>query len=266
VEPDLAANAVEPDIVAEAAGLDRVVEPGTAPNEVELGEEGASGDPAVDVETGSSSVQRARLRPGPGLIPRPVKPAPSLSSTDPLDWESAWEEPPVEEAPHYEEVPADADLVYLKDDFTDEETPAAFVEESATAEVEEAVEPETVEPEAVEPEETHDETPPAGVPPQRELVLDLGRLEVEQRKSEPEPPIALPEPPEEVVEPDLELLFAGAPMPDEERSGLFGAVRSAFARNRGGVHEHQFVEAPGGIGIVRQICAECGYISIGVSD
>jgi hypothetical protein len=29
---------------------------------------------------------------------------------------------------------------------------------------------------------------------------------------------------------------------------------------------HEFVEAPGGIGIVRQICAECGYISIGVTD
>jgi hypothetical protein len=62
-------------------------------------------------------------------------------------------------------------------------------------------------------------------------------------------------------------LFAGAPTPEGERSGLFGAVRSAFARNRGGgPHEHQFVEAPGGIGIVRQICADCGYISIGVSD
>jgi hypothetical protein len=50
-----------------------------------------------------------------------------------------------------------------------------------------------------------------------------------------------------------------------ERSGLLGAVRSAFARSKV-THEHQFVEAPGGIGIVRQICAECGYISIGLSD
>jgi hypothetical protein len=54
-------------------------------------------------------------------------------------------------------------------------------------------------------------------------------------------------------------------VPPAERGGLLGAVRSAFARNRVS-HQHEFVEAPGGIGIVRQICAECGYISIGVND
>jgi hypothetical protein len=100
----------------------------------------------------------------------------------------------------------------------------------------------------------------------REVVVDLGNLEAEQAA----PTLANPADEEplidDMVEPDLELLFAGAPGPEGERSGLFGAVRSAFARNRGGAHEHQFVEAPGGIGIVRQICAECGYISIGVAD
>ncbi len=50
-----------------------------------------------------------------------------------------------------------------------------------------------------------------------------------------------------------------------DKSGLFGAVRSAFVRNKG-AHEHEFVEAPGGIGIIRHICNECGYISIGVNE
>jgi hypothetical protein len=99
----------------------------------------------------------------------------------------------------------------------------------------------------------------------KELVLDLGRLEIDR----PSPaPVAVGDQGQgdDVFEPDLELLFAGAPMPESERSGLLGAVRSAFTRNRGTAHEHQFVEAPGGIGIVRQICADCGYISIGVAD
>jgi hypothetical protein len=91
----------------------------------------------------------------------------------------------------------------------------------------------------------------------RDLVVDLGQYEARGRR-EPgpvEPPISSPSPKEPAM--------AAAVAPD--RSGLLGAVRSAFARNKV-AHEHQFVEAPGGIGIVRQICAECGYISIGLSD
>ena len=83
-----------------------------------------------------------------------------------------------------------------------------------------------------------------------QMVIDLDHVHVDETAS---------------LEPDLELLFAGAPAPEGEKSGLLGAVRSAFARNKTS-HEHEFVEAPGGIGIVRQICAECGYISIGVAD
>jgi hypothetical protein len=47
------------------------------------------------------------------------------------------------------------------------------------------------------------------------------------------------------------------------KGGIMGAVRSAFVRNRV-EHTHVYVEAPGGLGIKRQICAECGHISIGV--
>jgi hypothetical protein len=91
----------------------------------------------------------------------------------------------------------------------------------------------------------------------RDLMVDLGQFEARGRRGpEPvEPPISSSFPKEPAM--------AAAVAPD--RSGLLGAVRSAFARNKV-AHEHQFVEAPGGIGIVRQICAECGYISIGLSD
>jgi hypothetical protein len=89
----------------------------------------------------------------------------------------------------------------------------------------------------------------------RDLVVDLGHYE--GRGSQGEQPA-------EVQSDGKEPVLTGAP-PEPERAGLLGAVRSAFARNKV-VHEHAFVEAPGGIGIVRQICEECGYISIGVSD
>lgn len=46
-----------------------------------------------------------------------------------------------------------------------------------------------------------------------------------------------------------------------ERSGLMGAVRSAFTRGSRN-HVHDFMPAPGGMGISRSICRECGYVSI----
>jgi hypothetical protein len=228
------------------------------------------------------------MRPGPGLIPREVTriaPVPSSLSNEPLDWETAWEEPPSHEEA-YDEPPADADRVFLEEDSGPDTTSTPGDEAVETvAETVEASSDETVDNPALEGEDGP-----------REVVLDLGRLEVDQRRAEPgvlpvaepvteqvtEPadePVAEPVadpvavavadhgyPGDELLEPDLELLFAGAPGTEGERSGLFGAVRSAFTRNRAAVHVHEFVEAPGGIGIVRQICAECGYISIGVSD
>jgi hypothetical protein len=93
----------------------------------------------------------------------------------------------------------------------------------------------------------------------RDLVVDLGQYEA-RRRGEGTAPEAPPTP-TLPREPAMATVSTDAP----ERSGLLGAVRSAFARSKV-THEHQFVEAPGGIGIVRQICAECGYISIGLSD
>jgi hypothetical protein len=91
----------------------------------------------------------------------------------------------------------------------------------------------------------------------RDLVVDLGQYEGRRGTG----PTDEPPTPQTSKQPVL----TGAPATSSERSGLLGAVRSAFARNKV-PHEHEFVEAPGGIGIVRQICAECGYISIGLSD
>ena len=88
-------------------------------------------------------------------------------------------------------------------------------------------------------------------------VLDLSGLE--EGSSAPEaPPVTSPTSltPSNRVEPEPVLTGAG-----KDRSGLMGAVRAAF---KGGPkdHDHQFIEAPGGIGITRYVCEECGYVSI----
>ncbi|HEU5111673.1 MAG TPA: hypothetical protein VFU96_00050 [Acidimicrobiia bacterium] len=258
IEPvlDEADGTVETDETAETddvPALAAEIEPNSAPAVA-----------SIEVET-----SRAQLRPGPGLIPRRVQRPRDEEEMEPSIspfWDEAWAEPPIEDEP-YDDVPPDADLVLI-----DNEPPvaaAAVVEvgedvDLAADQVEPIVAEETAAaPAAPAPwEATHDdalEEPVSvdewAVAPQveeairPEVVVDLDHLHVEPTS----------------VESDLELLFAGAPTPEGEKSGLLGAVRSAFARNKT-THEHEFVEAPGGIGIVRQICADCGYISIGVSD
>jgi hypothetical protein len=197
----------------------------------------------------------------------------SWSSTEPPDWDAAWEEPPPHEEP-YDELPSDAALIFA-DEVPAGEDPASGEGETESA-IDQPVEMVGLEDDLPDPDAIQEQ--PAGIveelpavtteaePGAREIVLDLGNLEVEQAAPTLAETAVLEPVIEDMVEPDLELLFAGVPGSEGERSGLFGAVRSAFARNRGGTHEHQFVEAPGGIGIVRQICADCGYISIGVAD
>ena len=218
---------------------------------------GDTPEPGItEPEALSPPVTPVPLRPGPGLIPRQVTritPVPSSQSTEPLDWEAAWVEPPEYEDDPYEDLPPDADLVYIEEEA--EPVPVEEQEESIPQE----------DPAPVEGHDPDEVPGPQGETAPEEVVLDLGRLEGDKRRPRA-PAEGGRDPDDDMVEPDLELLFAGAPVPAGERSGLFGAVRSAFARNKGGAHEHQFVEAPGGIGIVRQICADCGYISIGVAD
>jgi hypothetical protein len=222
---------------------------------------------AEAVDDAGAEVLRAPLRPGPGLIPRRVERTPAKEEAEPA-WDEAWLEPPVEDEP-YDDVPLDANLVFADED------PQVEVAEEADAPVTEAEEG-LIEEEAIFAEMTAQPSEPslptaeesadddavassvedwmvvaaAEETARPEMVVDLDHLHIDESTS---------------LEPDLELLFAGAPSPEGEKSGLLGAVRSAFARNKTS-HEHEFVEAPGGIGIVRQICADCGYISIGVSD
>jgi hypothetical protein len=87
-------------------------------------------------------------------------------------------------------------------------------------------------------------------------VLDLNGLE----KAGVSGPPQAPPPPSFTavnrVEPEPALTGAG-----KDRSGLMGAVRAAF-KSGPKDHDHQFIEAPGGIGITRYVCEECGYVSI----
>ena len=84
----------------------------------------------------------------------------------------------------------------------------------------------------------------------KQLVVDLGKFEEPGGEKE----VGVDGQPESVL--------TGAP---KEKSGIIGAVRGAFSRS-GRNHEHVFVEAPGGIGIGRSICEDCGFVSISSSD
>ncbi len=190
----------------------------------------------------------APLRPGPGLVSRRI-PEESMSEVDPAEAFQPEPEPmPVTDAvpePAADTVPEPAADIELE--------PAADVEQKTVAEVE-AV-PESSEPEPPAAEEP-DPVPVPGpdVEPPRRLVVDLGAFEQVDT-------VAAPTTTLEPREPALAATTAAA----ADKSGLLGAVRAAFVRNKG-AHSHEFVEAPGGIGIIRHICNECGYISIGVND
>ncbi|MGD2101636.1 MAG: hypothetical protein PVG83_05315 [Acidimicrobiia bacterium] len=91
-------------------------------------------------------------------------------------------------------------------------------------------------------------------------LVDLKDFE-DGRDKEPPPPSAPSRPPQPEPQPETQPALAGASA--KEKAGLMGAVRAAF---RGGArdHEHQFTEAPGGLGITRYVCEDCGYVSISV--
>jgi outer membrane biosynthesis protein TonB len=128
-----------------------------------------------------------------------------------------------------------------------EEEPAPEPEPEPVAEEEPAPEPE---PEPVAEEEPAPEPEPEPAVVGASPVVDLSDLEHE--------PESLPDPDKEPAGAARQPAMAGAA---RQRGGLMGAVRAAF-RSSSREHDHQFVEAPGGIGITRYVCEECGYVSI----
>lgn len=240
-----------------------VVDELVAPNEAKVAPAEIftpASEPVASPETPEAS-PAAKLRPGAGLYARRVAAPPPPPVVSEERAESPWKDPfaPPEPEPVTEETVTDEPHV-----------PAAVVEPIAPMASEPVRElPDEMEPTNATPEESSAPEVPELVKEllstssdegeeegPRDLVVDLGHYEGGRKIEAPGPgPDGAPQ----------ESVLAGAPGDEGEKSGLFGAVRSAFTRSKV-VHEHEFVEAPGGIGIVRQICAECGYISIGVSD
>ena len=213
--------------------------------------------PAIDDEV-AREVRPVPIRPGPGLVARsPAEvPAPPLPEVDPID---VFQPEPVMKAP------PEMEPVELRPVTSQQPEPIEVIEPA-----------EVLEPEPVEISEPIARTEPVSEPaPQvpelvselletstdddreetsKRLVVDLGVYEVPRS---PDPVIA-------PTQPRVPALAATA-VPVADKAGILGAVRAAFVRNKGS-HAHEFVEAPGGIGIIRHICSECGYISIGVSE
>ncbi|HVR77930.1 MAG TPA: hypothetical protein VMS99_06005 [Acidimicrobiia bacterium] len=207
--------------------------------------------------------------------PEPVSPPPEFADPEPLSppaetaipsLRSPWDEPPAGDEPGASDQVPDQTLRPVPEPVAGlpptgvgegTEPPRVGAPPAADATDEEEPATEAV-PELVE-ELLSTSSDEGGEEGARDLVVDLGRFEGRRRSdaapsSDPPAPSAPREPALAVASPDA-----------SERGGLLGAVRSAFVRNKV-AHEHEFTEAPGGIGIVRQICAECGYISIGLSD
>jgi hypothetical protein len=131
-----------------------------------------------------------------------------------------------------------------------------WIEPTALGPTSPVLDPDEGEAEATQPETVASR--PAQRPP---YVVDLGAFEdpANEEPVHPTPDTDRGEPVPADEESQPELATASA------RGGIMGAVRSAFVRNRV-EHTHEYVEAPGGLGIKRQICAECGHISIGMSQ
>jgi hypothetical protein len=89
-------------------------------------------------------------------------------------------------------------------------------------------------------------------------VLDLKELEETQTEAGDDKVEVPSAPPVSSPRTQPEPALAGA---SKDRGGLMGAVKAAF-RSGPKHHEHQFIEAPGGMGITRYVCEECGYVSI----
>jgi hypothetical protein len=224
-------------------------------------------EPPVVPQEVVTPVPRRPLVPGPGLAakrvatPEVVESAPEVlvdSETD-IDDARKWFEPAASaerSAGAHEKTPE-----VVAEPAADKQVPdkEAVVEPAAEKQVpDKEVVAEPAADKEVPDKEVEEElvsAAPSNGSKERRVVVDLGDFEDRGEGAKPKPePIA----PDGGKEPAL---VGAAP----EKSGIFNAVRTAFVRGKES-HEHQFVEAPGGIGLTRHICSECGYISIGSSD
>lgn len=231
---------------------------------------------AAAIESASPPA-RPRLRPGPGLVARrpptvdeptiPTEPGSSTPEVPAPVLRSPWDEiaAPVEPVSAFLPEPEVTESPMAETPAVEPSglSPAPIDTPIEVEEMDEGVPEEPTPTAASEMREMVKEllstsSDEGGEEGARDLVVDLGAYEGRSPGSGQRDASPLASPPKDPV-------MASASLAPAERSGLMGAVRSAFARNKV-THEHQFVEAPGGIGIVRQICAECGYISIGLSD
>ena len=148
-------------------------------------------------------------------------------------------------------APASQSVPWIAPDSpADQQVPAAEPEtQSGASRIEESVE--SVPDDVRIPERPAASEEPAAVG--KKYVVDLGAFEDPDEQ----------DPADSGREDAPEPVLAATTSPG--RGGIIGAVKSAFVRNRS-EHTHEYVEAPGGLGIVRQICAECGHISIGMSE
>jgi hypothetical protein len=166
--------------------------------------------------------------------------------------------PDLEPDPEPEPVAADVETVPVVAEETvpvvAEETVPVAVEETVPVAEEPDIEPEPeVEPEPVADEEPEPEPSGAG-------VLDLKDFEETQTEAGDDQVEVPSTPPVSGRRKQPEPALAGV---SKDRGGLMGAVKAAF-RSGPKHHEHQFIEAPGGMGITRYVCEECGYVSISV--
>lgn len=212
-----------------------------------------SGPQPVEPEVPSLPAEDRHSPPGRG--DRPSIPE-AVSSGDPADTvhpvESVFKETVPWLTPQKNDIEAEAsaapgpEATYPEGIFVPPaDTPADEIEDLAP----EDLGPEdSTSPEGDSPPATVPPPPPAAPDTPKRFVVDLGAFE-DQEQDRPD------------VHESFEPALAGA----AEKGGIMGAVKAAFVRGRP-EHGHEYVVAPGGIGITRHICTECGHISIGTSD
>ncbi len=256
-KPDSGPQAQAPavSVVSEAEKPPTEMEPVSEPELKEI--------PATDVESELASApespSEAEVEPQPETAEAQPETEPVVEAVSALDTEpEAVIEPEAAIEPAATEELTEDTLAAVDGAAQSDHEPAAHVEDEAAEEPDRASRADQDSSEIELPQETKELIgTPAGS--DEGLFVDLGNYEGEQ---DDESPPAADEDRAPDGPPDKEPALVGS---EVEKSGLLGAVRSAFGRNRV-PHEHEFVDAPGGMGLTRQICVECGHISIRSDD